>query len=696
MKLKITLLFSILFFTLTSNSQIRYLKGLLQASQEVSPVTSPASGVVIVKYNMTTNILQLHGNYRNLTATISGSHIHGPADSGMNAGILFQLVNSGGTTGTLSGTDTLNEAQEVDLLAGKMYANVHSTGPYAGGEIRAQLTATTDGQTEQFVARLQGAQEVPPNGSPATGMSYALVDKGTHMLYLTGSYSGLTSAANNAHIHRAAPHIAGPVMIPLIFTPATTGTIDTALAISMADENDILTGNTYVNVHSGTYPAGEIRGQLTQLNQMWFFANALQGSEEVPSNLSPARGTVIVKYNSETNVLELVGDYQNLSAAISGSHIHGPAAPGTNASVLFPLTNSGGTIGTLTDTSTLTEAQEADLLAGNMYVNVHSTGTFAAGEIRGQLLLTSMGETQYFTGLMQASQSVATPAVVSSGTGTATVLLDKLSLKVFTTGSFSGLTSNINNAHIHGGAAGTNGPVVVPLFFAGTTSGTVTGTATVTSTFADSMINGLSYINIHTDNYPAGEIRAQLGNLVLPIKLEYFNGYKSGNKIALIWQSADEANLSHYEIQQHDPATSQWITKTSVAVLNSGYANKYLYNDLPFTGSGSYIFYRLKMIDKDGRYYFSPVIRINNLQSKAELTLLSNPIRNGQLQYIIIGLSTNKKAHVSVLDYTGKIILRTTASILSNNSIQMNNLSSGMYRLIVQIDGTIMQRSFIK
>ncbi|MEO6454754.1 MAG: CHRD domain-containing protein, partial [Ginsengibacter sp.] len=174
MKSKLTFLFTILFFTITSHAQIRYLTGVLQASQEGPGVISSASGVVIVKYNTATNFLQLFGNYRNLTAAISVSHIHGPAGPGASAPPIITLNNSGGTTGTLSITATLTDPQEIDLLAGNMYTNVH-TATYAGGEIRAQLTTTTDGQTEQFVARLQGAQQVPPNSSPATGMVYALV-----------------------------------------------------------------------------------------------------------------------------------------------------------------------------------------------------------------------------------------------------------------------------------------------------------------------------------------------------------------------------------------------------------------------------------------------------------------------------------------------------------------------------------------
>ncbi|MBC7888112.1 MAG: CHRD domain-containing protein [Ferruginibacter sp.] len=698
MKSKFTLLFAILFlFNYAVNAQIRYLKGVLQSSQEVPVSNSAASGVVIVKYNTSTNLLELYGNYRNLTANINNSHIHGPAAPGVNAGVLYNISNTGGTSGTLSGTPTLTEAQEVNLLAGNTYVNVHSVGPYTGGEIRAQLTVTTDGQTEFFNARLQGAQQTPPNGSLATGAVSAIIDKATNTLYLTGNYTGLTAAASNAHIHTGGPGASGGVIVPLNFTTATTGTLDTSMVLTATVRDNILTGNTYVNVHTpGIYSAGEIRGQLTQLSQMWFFANALQGSQEFPVNASPAKGTVIVKYNSTTNLLELTGDYQNLNASISGSHIHGPAGPGVNAPVLFNLTNTGGTIGTLSGSFTLTEPQEADLLAGNMYTNVHSTGTYSAGEIRAQLLPAANGSTQYITGNMQVSQSVSGVAIVSSGTGSAYVLLDKLTNKVHVTGSFTNLSSNISDAHIHGGAAGVNGGVVIPLSFAGTTSGTITGTATVRSTFADSMVNGLSYVNIHTISYGGGEIRAQLGDLVLPVKLKLFNGYKDRDKIVLVWETEEETNLSHYEIEQQDMVTLRWISKVSLPGSGRPSGNNYRVDDIPLAGTGSYVYYRLKIIDKDGRYSYSRIVRINYLKPGAEVTLLSNPIVNGELRFIITGLSVDKKAEVSIVDFNGKRLAQKIVSTFTNNSMSLKKLSAGMYKLVVRIEDKILQQTFIK
>jgi hypothetical protein len=690
---RIFTLFSLLLLAIVGHAQYRYLAGTLQASQAGPGIISDGTGVVIVRYNTLTRLLEHFGNYRNLSANISNQHIHTGAP-GVSGIISVPLTGSGGTFGSLTGSKVLTVAEEADLLAGNMYTNVH-TSAYPGGEVRAQLTLTTDGQTELLNARLQGAQSVPPNGSLGTGNVTALIDKATHMLYLTGTYSGLTTAASDAHIHVGAPGSNGGVIVPLKFVAQTSGTLDTSKVITTTNEASILAGNTYVNVHTSTVPGGEIRGQLTKLSQVRYLANALEGSQQFPVNASTARGTVIVKYDTSTKVLELVGDYQNLNNTISGSHIHGPfGPPGTNAGVLFTLTNTGGNTGTLSGTFTLTPSQETDLLAGNMYANVHSTGTYSGGEIRAQLLPTSAGETQYLVGTLQASQSVATPAVVSPGTGSATVLLDKITNKVYVTGNFSGLTSNITATHIHGGAAGTNGGVVVGLNFGGTTSGTITGTATVRPTFADSLVRGLTYLNIHTTNFSQGEIRAQLGDLVLPVKLLYFNGYKLNNETRLLWQTAQETNTARYEVEQQNLVNGTWVNRGSV--LATGTASKYSYTDIPTLLKSKYVFYRLKIIDKDGRFSYSPTIKINFGEGKSELTILQNPVSDHLLKYSITGLSADTQSGIAVMDVSGKTLIKTTSNSFATNSIDISQLPAGLYHLVIHTTEGILQKAFMK
>jgi hypothetical protein len=82
---------------------------------------------------------------------------------------------------------------------------------------------------------------------------------------------------------------------------------------------------------------------------------------------------------------------------------------------------------------------------------------------------------------------------------------------------FSGLTSNLMGAHIHYGDWGAAGPIWFFLSTGGSTSGTFDGTWTATSTpypltpdRVDALLAGLLYVNIHSANYLAGEIRGQI------------------------------------------------------------------------------------------------------------------------------------------------------------------------------------------
>lgn len=687
-----TLLF-IFLFSFAAQSQTTYLKAVLDGGQEVPANASTATGIAIVKYNTTTRVLELMGDYQNLTATITGSHIHSPAPVGSNAGVLVSVTNTGGTTGTLTGLITLTLAQETDLLAGNMYVNTHNAS-FPGGEIRGQLTTTTSGQTDFLTGRLQGAQEVPPNGSLATGSVMALLDKTTGMVYLTGSFTGLTAAATASHIHKANPTLNGGVIIPLTVSADTKGTVHIASAIGATDLVSMTGGGTYVNIHNASFPGGELRGQLIMESQMVYLKAVLQGSQEVPANASTARGTVIVRYNTITKALEVGGNYQNLSVAITASHVHSPAAVGANAGVLLSLANNGGTSGTLIGTMVLTAPQEADLLAGLMYVNVHNAN-FPGGEIRGQLTTTtSADQSYYFTGLLASSQEV--PSNASIAAGNVAVLLDKITNEVFVVGNFSGLTSAATASHIHGGSAGMNGGVAVGLFATADVAGTITGTATVRSTFADSMVLGYSYVNVHNTSFPGGEIRAQLGNLVLPVKLTYFNGYKQANKVALLWESSEEINLKQYTIEQQGQEPGRWITKAVVAAKANNGASKYSMMDEPVLSGAKYAIYRLKMTDIDGKISYSPVIKINFSKSAVALSILSNPITNNQLKYLITGLPGNNKAVVSIIDFSGRVVAKATAQTLTNNAINVANLPSGIYKLVVRIDDNMLQQSFSK
>ncbi|HEY1311132.1 MAG TPA: CHRD domain-containing protein [Pseudolabrys sp.] len=113
---------------------------------------------------------------------------------------------------------------------------------------------------------------------------------------------------------------------------------------------------------------------------MTFKAN-LDGKSEVPPNDSKATGTVTATYDTDSKKLTWKGSYKDLSGAATAAHFHGPAAPGKNAGVLVPIAPATSP---LEGSATLTDDQAKALLAGDVYVNVH-TAANKGGEIRGQL-----------------------------------------------------------------------------------------------------------------------------------------------------------------------------------------------------------------------------------------------------------------------------------------------------------------------
>jgi hypothetical protein len=116
--------------------------------------------------------------------------------------------------------------------------------------------------TMNFKASLNGKSEVPPNTTAGTGTVTATYDTASKKLTWKGSYSGLTGPATAAHFHGPAPvgKNAG-VMVPISPNgPSFEGsaTLSDAQAKALAD------GDIYVNIHTATNKAGEIRGQLTK------------------------------------------------------------------------------------------------------------------------------------------------------------------------------------------------------------------------------------------------------------------------------------------------------------------------------------------------------------------------------------------------------------------------------------------------
>lgn len=126
------------------DDQTYTISGNSSGSQMNPSNTSTASGTLTGSYNASTNLLTYNIGWNSLTTAAGLVQIYGGAAAGANGTLLFPVaITTPGTTGTASGSITLTDAQETNLLAGTTYYTISST-TYPGGEIRGQIVATAN------------------------------------------------------------------------------------------------------------------------------------------------------------------------------------------------------------------------------------------------------------------------------------------------------------------------------------------------------------------------------------------------------------------------------------------------------------------------------------------------------------------------------------------------------------------------
>lgn len=110
---------------------------------------------------------------------------------------------------------------------------------------------------------------------------------------------------------------------------------------------------------------------------------SLSGASEIPPVETKAAGSASVVFDTATREVRWVVQYDGLSAPMTAIHFHGPASPAQNAPIMVPVARSGEAP-PHRGAATLTPEQAEALLAGRLYVNVHTTA-HPPGELRGQV-----------------------------------------------------------------------------------------------------------------------------------------------------------------------------------------------------------------------------------------------------------------------------------------------------------------------
>ncbi len=441
-------------------------------------------------------------------------------------------------------------------------------------------------QTIPYLTTMLPANETPPitDTSSANAIVWVHVIRDATGAITSGSvdfdisskFSGAVTVTG-LHIHSGASGVAGSIVIPTDVNTSdkkididATGKLriqkqvqfpQTAPAVALSTINDLIANpqGFYVNIHTTDHGGGAMRGQLTKADMKVLMA-LMSSANEVPPLTTGASAvatvTALRARDASGNVIaaaaifnaEYTGVDSVSGTTFTGFHIHKQVA-GVIGPVFLNTGIGGGTASVpsaASGTGTLnyvvgvapadaTFANEVDAINGlfdnpsGYYINIH-TDVFGGGVIRDQMRNTDSNPFQ--VSLSPANETPPITTLTATGTTSVPIYTLRSADGAIVAGTvifdvnfrgFPAATSFIG-LHIHSGAAGVAGGVVIPTTLGGGAASVVSDSGngniyrivTVATAAGIAALNGLVanpnlfYENLHTTVNAGGAIRSQL------------------------------------------------------------------------------------------------------------------------------------------------------------------------------------------
>lgn len=155
--------------------------------------------------------------------------------------------------------------------------------------------------------------------------------------------------------------------------------------------------------------------------------------------------------------------------------------------------------------------------------------------------------------------------------------------------------------------------------------------------------------------------------IALPVTLLTFEGSYKAPYAVLSWKSAAESGLAYYDVEKStDGMHFQQVAQVRAAGSNSMYS----VNELQAEARS---FYRLKMVDLDGKFSYSTIQVVSSNNANTTITMYPNPVRNGQLH-----MELTSVGKVSIVTPLGQQVMSLTLQ-KGVHIVDVRALSNGLY-----------------
>ena len=172
---------------------------------------------------------------------------------------------------------------------------------------------------------------------------------------------------------------------------------------------------------------------------------------------------------------------------------------------------------------------------------------------------------------------------------------------------------------------------------------------------------------------------------VLPVTFSAINALYTNGSVKVNWETATEINLAGYLVERSYNGRD-FSSIANVPVKENGTAGSKNYSWMdnnPLNGVG---YYRVRALDKDGQYTLTSIVKVNTSNSKLEIAVAPNPVRNGMMN---IQMSSLTKGNYSlrVFNVAGQVVftaqVSTEGGSLSQSFRLPATVRTGVYTLQV-------------
>ena len=188
---------------------------------------------------------------------------------------------------------------------------------------------------------------------------------------------------------------------------------------------------------------------------------------------------------------------------------------------------------------------------------------------------------------------------------------------------------------------------------------------------------------------------------VVPLEWLSFTGEHKGSFNQLDWITANEVNVSHFDIERRFESEDDFVMigKKS-AVGNSSKEERYDYRDYDIAEAGVY-YYRLNELDVDGRSEYSDVVSVIVSEEGEQGSLVKvYPNPTVDMVNVDVNLAQRSSVAITIWDAAGKLVMDNILNEeleagFHNNRIDINNLVNGVYTVKVKIGRNTVNKKLV-